>query len=78
MPICLRKTLSGVLNMSVLRHVAQRLFGHLVLSRREHETICIGDDIQVEVLRISGGEARIGIRAPRDVRVLRGELTTRQ
>ncbi len=60
----------------MLTNPAPATVGHLVLSRREQETICIGDDIEIEVMRINGGQARIGIRAPRNVRVLRGELTT--
>lgn len=46
----------------------------LVLTRRTGETICVGDDIQVEVLEVRPGVVRLGIRAPRKVRVLRAEL----
>jgi len=46
----------------------------LVLTRRTGETICVGDDIQVEVLEVRPGVVRLGIRAPRQVRVLRAEL----
>ena len=46
----------------------------LVLSRKEGEQLVIGDNIVVTVNRISGNRVAIGIDAPRDVRVVRGEL----
>lgn len=48
----------------------------LVLTRREGEVFLVGDDIEVEILDIKQGVVRVGIRAPRDVRVLRKELVT--
>jgi carbon storage regulator CsrA len=46
----------------------------LVLSRKLQQQIKIGDDITVTVLRVKGNTVRIGVHAPRDVRVIRGEL----
>ena len=46
----------------------------LVLSRKVGEKICIGDNIVVEVRRISGTRVAIGLEAPNDVLILRGEL----
>lgn len=46
----------------------------LVLSRKTGERIVIGDNIIIEVCRISGDKVRIAIEAPRDVPVLRSEL----
>ena len=46
----------------------------LVLSRKTGEAIVIGDGIKVTVTRVSGNRVTIGIDAPGDVRVLRGEL----
>lgn len=46
----------------------------LVLGRKEEQTIQIGDDIQVTVLKVQGSSVRIGIKAPDKVRILRGEL----
>lgn len=46
----------------------------LVLTRREGETIFIGDNIAVTVLGIKGNQVRIGIEAPSDVNVARQEL----
>jgi carbon storage regulator len=46
----------------------------LVISRRPHESLLIGDDIEVELLEISPSQVKLGIRAPRQVPVLRKEI----
>jgi carbon storage regulator len=46
----------------------------LVLSRRIGETLFIGDDIRLTVLGITGGQVRLGIKAPDNVPVLREEI----
>ena len=46
----------------------------LVLSRKQQQDIVIGDDIKITVLKVKGNTVRLGIEAPRDVRVVRGEL----
>jgi len=46
----------------------------LVLSRREHERIRLGDSIVLTVVQIAGDRVRLGIEAPPDVLVLRDEL----
>lgn len=46
----------------------------LVLSRKVGERIWIGDDIAVTVVRIKGGGVRLGIEAPNEIPVVRGEL----
>ena len=46
----------------------------LVLSRKEGEQLLIGDDIVLTVNRINGNRVAIGIEAPRNVRIIRGEL----
>ena len=46
----------------------------LVLSRKEGEQLLIGDNIVLTVNRISGNRVAIGIEAPREVRIVRGEL----
>ena len=46
----------------------------LVLSRRESERIRLGDSIVVTVVKVAGDRIRLGIEAPADVLVLRGEL----
>jgi len=46
----------------------------LVLSRRESQRIVLGDSIVVTVVKVAGDRVRLGIEAPSDVLVLRGEL----
>jgi carbon storage regulator len=46
----------------------------LVLSRRVDEVICIGDDIEVLVIRVGPTSVRIGITAPRHINIARKEL----
>jgi carbon storage regulator len=45
----------------------------LILTRKKGESIAIGDNIQIQVLNVKGGQVRIGIDAPREVRVNREE-----
>ena len=46
----------------------------LVLTRKLDEQILIGDDIKVTLIRVRGNTVRIGIEAPKDIRIVRGEL----
>ncbi|NOY29870.1 MAG: carbon storage regulator [Planctomycetes bacterium] len=46
----------------------------LVLSRKIGERIHIGNDVFVEVRRVAGNRVTLAIKAPREVRILRGEL----
>jgi len=46
----------------------------LILSRRLGESVTIGDDIVVTVVGVSGNQIRLGISAPKAVRVLREEI----
>ncbi|MDR1384246.1 MAG: carbon storage regulator [Planctomycetaceae bacterium] len=46
----------------------------LVLSRREGEWIRIGDSITITIVRTGGDKVRVGIDAPNDLLILRGEL----
>ena len=46
----------------------------LVLSRKAGQDIYIGDNIRITVNKISGNRVTIGIAAPNDVRIIRGEL----
>jgi len=45
----------------------------LVLTRKKGETIAIGDNIQIQVLSVKGGQVRIGVDAPKEIRVNREE-----
>ena len=47
----------------------------LVLSRGKHQVITIGDNIRITVVEVRGGHVKIGIDAPRELQVLRAELT---
>jgi carbon storage regulator len=46
----------------------------LILRRKVGEKIVIGDGITVVVNRVSGGRVTLGIDAPHDVHIVRGEL----
>ncbi len=46
----------------------------LVLTRKLMERLFIGDNICVTVVRLEGGQVRLGIDAPREVSVVRAEL----
>ena len=46
----------------------------LVVTRKADQQICIGRDIVVTVVRVKGGAVRIGIEAPPEVSIARGEL----
>lgn len=50
----------------------------LVISRKQGESIDLGEDknIKVTIISVDGHRVRLGIKAPRDVRVLRSELDT--
>ena len=46
----------------------------LILTRRPHQALIIGAEIEIKVLDIIGDRVRIGITAPREIKVLRQEL----
>jgi carbon storage regulator len=48
----------------------------LVLTRKLMEKLFIGDNISVTVVRLEGGQVRLGIEAPREVSVVRAELVS--
>lgn len=49
----------------------------LVLTRKLMQRLYIGDNICITVVRLEGGQVRLGIEAPKEVAVVRGELTDR-
>ena len=49
----------------------------LVLTRKAGEGIIIGDDIRITVVELKGGGVRIGIDAPREMKVHRQEVFER-
>jgi len=46
----------------------------LVLTRKAEEGIIIGDDVKITIIEIKGGSIRIGIDAPRHMKVHRQEV----
>ncbi|AEJ19264.1 carbon storage regulator CsrA [Gracilinema caldarium] len=46
----------------------------LILSRKINEKIMIGDDISVSVIEIRGDQVKLGVEAPRTVKVFRQEV----
>jgi carbon storage regulator len=46
----------------------------LILSRKKGEAISIGKDIIVRVIGIEGDNIKLGIDAPKDMKILRTEL----
>ncbi len=49
----------------------------LILTRKDNESLIIGDDIKITVLGVQGGQVRIGITAPKDIDVHREEVYLR-
>lgn len=46
----------------------------LVITRREGESVLIGDNIEINVTKISDGSVKIAITAPKETLILRKEL----
>ncbi|WP_196592595.1 carbon storage regulator CsrA [Pectinatus sottacetonis] len=46
----------------------------LVLTRRPGQYITIGDDIVIHISDVQGGNVRIAIDAPRNIKIYRGEI----
>jgi carbon storage regulator len=50
----------------------------LMLTRRAGEAILIGDDIWVTIVAVDGAQVRVGVSAPKDVRIDREEIALRR
>lgn len=46
----------------------------LVLTRKTGESIMIGDDIELKIISVEGDQVKLGIDAPRSVKVYRSEI----
>lgn len=46
----------------------------LALSRKQNESIVIGNDIEITILDVRNDQVKIGIRAPKDVGIYRKEI----
>ena len=49
----------------------------LVLTRKPGEGLRIGDDITIKIIEVKGGGIRLGIDAPRDMKIYRQEVYER-
>ena len=47
----------------------------LILTRKTGQGFTVGDDIEITITEVSGDKVRVGINAPREVKILRSELT---
>lgn len=54
--------------------MSDRKLSNLVLTRSLHESVRIGDDVEITVVQLSPQRVRLSIRAPRDIKVFRTEL----
>lgn len=46
----------------------------LVIGRKKGESLLIGEDIEITIIKIENGSVKISISAPKEVRILRKEL----
>ena len=50
----------------------------LILTRKKNETIQIGDEVAITVIRVSGNKVRLGVSAPQQTRIMRVELAVKE
>lgn len=46
----------------------------LIITRKKGESLMIGDDIEIIISKLDDGSVKLGIKAPRNVEILRKEL----
>ena len=46
----------------------------LILARKKDESIIIDDNIEISIVEIKGDQVKIGIKAPRSVKIFRNEV----
>ncbi|MBZ9636029.1 carbon storage regulator CsrA [Clostridium sp. FP1] len=46
----------------------------LVIGRKKGESLLIGDDVEITIVKIENGSVKISINAPREISILRSEL----
>ncbi len=49
----------------------------LILTRKSNESIVVGDHVRVVVVEVKGRQVRLGIEAPEDTKIYRGEIFDR-
>ena len=50
----------------------------LVITRKKDESLLIGDDIEIKIVKVEDGSVKLAISAPRDVTILRKEVFDRE
>jgi carbon storage regulator len=60
--------------MRLLVSIFNGVTAMLVLSRKKNERLVIAENIIVQIIRVSGGNVRLGIEAPAEVPIRREEL----
>ncbi|RII36201.1 carbon storage regulator [Clostridium chromiireducens] len=46
----------------------------LIITRKKGESLMIGDDIEIIISKIDDGSVKVGIKAPKNIEILRKEL----
>ena len=46
----------------------------LILARHTDESIMIGDDIEISIVEVKGDQVKLGVKAPRRIKVFRKEV----
>jgi carbon storage regulator len=46
----------------------------LILTRKCGESLFVGDDVKITLVEVKGGQVRIGIDAPKGIKILREEI----
>jgi len=46
----------------------------LVIGRKKGESLLIGEDVEITIIKIENGSVKIAINAPKEIKVLRSEL----
>ena len=46
----------------------------LILTRRIGESLKIGDEIEISIVKVKGNQIVLGIEAPREISIIRSEL----
>lgn len=49
----------------------------LILTRKIGESLLIGDNVEITVLSIRGGQVKLGVKAPKEISVHREEIYQR-
>lgn len=50
----------------------------LVVTRKQDESVLISDDIEITVLEITRDKVKIGVNAPKEIKIIRSELKETQ